>query len=140
MRDVISFVVPGDPQGKGRPRAARTRKGLRMYTPKRTEAYEDLVALLGKQAMAGHQPLEGPQEVELGIAVRIPASWPKKRKASALAGLELPAKTPDIDNIIKAICDGLNGVAWIDDAQVVDVIARKRYGEQPGVTVTIRGL
>jgi Holliday junction resolvase RusA-like endonuclease len=34
-------------------------------------------------------------------------------------------QTPDIDNLIKAILDGLNGIAWQDDKQVVRVIAER---------------
>lgn len=34
-------------------------------------------------------------------------------------------QTPDIDNLIKAILDGLNGIAWQDDKQVVKVIAER---------------
>ena len=44
-----------------------------------------------------------------------------------------------MDNIIKIICDGLNGIAWKDDAQVVEVSAAKTYAEFPSVTVYHRG-
>src|SRR5690606_19537099 len=33
----------------------------------------------------------------------------------------------DVDNMLKLILDGLNGVAWVDDVQVMDVTGRKRY-------------
>ncbi|MNP83694.1 Endodeoxyribonuclease RusA [compost metagenome] len=61
----------------------------------------------------------------------------KKRKAMAIAGELFPTKKPDMDNVIKAIYDGLNGVVWKDDVQVVDAFVRKRYGEVPGVHVRI---
>ena len=32
---------------------------------------------------------------------------------------------PDIDNVIKAVMDGLNGKAFKDDSQIVEVIAEK---------------
>ena len=32
---------------------------------------------------------------------------------------------PDIDNVIKAVMDGLKGKAYKDDAQIVEVMARK---------------
>lgn len=140
MTEVITFTVPGEPQGKGRPRAFRAGRGVRMYTPAKTEAYEQAVATAGRQAMAGREPMVGPLAVDLMAVVSVPASWSKKRRAAALEGLELPAKKPDADNVAKAIADGLNGIAYGDDAQVVELRVRKRYGEVPGVLVEIRGI
>lgn len=34
--------------------------------------------------------------------------------------------SPDVDNIIKPIQDGLNGVVFVDDAQVAETKSRKR--------------
>ena len=140
MTEVITFTVPGEPQGKGRPRAFRAGRGVRMYTPAKTEAYEQAVATAGRQAMAGREPMVGPLAVDLMAVVSVPESWSKKRRAAALEGLELPAKKPDADNVAKAIADGLNGIAYGDDAQVVELRVRKRYGEVPGVLVEIRGI
>ncbi|MCO7656007.1 RusA family crossover junction endodeoxyribonuclease, partial [Pseudomonas aeruginosa] len=42
-----------------------------------------------------------------------------------------------MDNVIKAIYDGLNGVVWKDDVQVVKAVVGKRYGETPGVRVKV---
>ena len=103
MTEVITFTVPGEPQGKGRPRAFRAGRGVRMYTPAKTEAYEQAVATAGRQAMAGREPMVGPLAVDLMAVVSVPASWSKKRRAAALEGLELPAKKPDADNVAKAI-------------------------------------
>jgi Holliday junction resolvase RusA-like endonuclease len=47
----------------------------------------------------------------------------------------LPTRKPDIDNVLKVILDSLNGVAYIDDSKVVEVIGRKRYATVPKVVV-----
>jgi len=137
----LHFVVPGTPVGKGRPKVS-TRGGrfARMYTPEKTASYEGMVALAGQQAMAGAAPIQGPVDVVLDIRLPVPASWSKKKQAQALAGSVMPTKKPDADNVIKAIFDGLNGVTWDDDVQVVSLSARKRYAQTPGVAVTVATL
>ena len=52
---MVSFTVPGKPQGKARPRL-NTYTG-RTYTPSKTGAYEKLIALCFKQA--GGKKLDG---------------------------------------------------------------------------------
>lgn len=133
----VQFVVPGEAVGKGRPRLSTMNGITRMHSTKRSISYEGLVAMAGTNAMAGRSLLEGPVMVEMRIVVSIPKSGTKKFKAQALAGEVFPAKKPDMDNVIKAIYDGLNGVVWKDDVQVVDAFVRKRYGEVPGVHVRI---
>ena len=54
-----------------------------------------------------------------------------------LSGEIKPTKKPDIDNITKCILDGLNGVAYRDDTQVVEVSAKKIYAEKAEVKVEI---
>nr|WP_255592394.1 RusA family crossover junction endodeoxyribonuclease [Bordetella sp. BOR01] len=134
---VLEFVIPGVPVGKGRPRAAKRGKHIQLYTPAKTVTYESTVALAGYQAMAGRPPLAGPVAATLTIRLPIPASWSKRKQAAALTGAELPTKKPDADNVVKAIFDAFNGVVWIDDTQVVDMVVRKRYAEVPGVAVQI---
>lgn len=133
----VQFLVPGEPVGKGRPRIGRVGGHARMFTPQKTASYEGLIALAGTEAMAGRTLLEGAVMVEMRIVLAIPQSMSKKRKAQAIAGELFPTKKPDMDNVIKAIYDGLNGVVWKDDVQVVDAFVRKRYGEVPGVHVRI---
>ena len=43
-----------------------------------------------------------------------------------------PDKKPDMDNILKAVLDALNKVAYEDDKQVVELIGRKYYTESDG--------
>ena len=53
---------------------------------------------------------------------------------------EWRTKRPDADNVAKAICDALNGVAFDDDSQVVDLCVMKRQAAQglpPDVIVVI---
>jgi Holliday junction resolvase RusA-like endonuclease len=136
----IQFVVPGNPVGKGRAKAARRGKFITMYTPEKTANYEGLVAHSAQVAMNGRPLISGPIAVELDIRISIPASWSGKRKGMAQRGEIAATKKPDIDNVEKAIFDGLNGVVWKDDVQAVHVSKRKRYAETPGAVVIVREL
>lgn len=133
----IRFSVPGQPQGKGRPRVGTIGAHARMFTPAKTLAYEGFIALQAQIAMAGHDLVEGPVEVRMFIALQVPASWSQKKQRQALEGFVLPTKKPDKDNVIKAVFDALNGVVWKDDVQVVDLVSKKRYSTQPRVDVEI---
>jgi Holliday junction resolvase RusA-like endonuclease len=133
----VSFLVPGEPQGKGRPRVSTIGGHARMFTPAKTAAYEGLIATAGSAAMQARELLACPVMIEIRVLLSIPKSWSKKKQAAALAGEVMPTKKPDFDNVLKAICDGLNGVVWKDDVQVVDVFARKRFAATPGVHVRI---
>ncbi|ONM43139.1 hypothetical protein BXT89_14395 [Halopseudomonas pachastrellae] len=133
----VTFVVPGQPVGKGRPRVGKIGAHARLFTPEKTVNYEGLVAMAAQQAMQGRALITGPVMVEMDITVQIPQSWSKKRKSLALAGEIFPTTKPDKDNVIKAIYDGINGIVWKDDVQAVDGHQRKRYGETPGVRVRV---
>lgn len=134
---MVSFTVPGQPQGKQRPRIGRVRGHARMFTPDETVNYENLVKVKAEQAMAGRPPIQGPCQVVLGVFLQVPASWSKKKRESALAGDICPTTKPDIDNVIKALFDGMNEVVWRDDAQVVDLKTTKRYSLTPGLVVGV---
>ena len=134
---MLKFTVPGAPYGKGRPRIGKVGNHARMFTPEKTVNYEGLVAHSAKVAMAGMALMDGPTSVHLDIVCQVPASWSQKKRSQALAGTVYPTTKPDIDNVEKAIFDGLNGVVWRDDVQVVEVHKRKRYGDTPGVSVTV---
>lgn len=134
---VISFVVPGNPQGKGRPRVGRVGNHARMFTPAKTVAYENLIAMAAAEPMRGRTPLQGPVLLEMAMVHAVPASWSKKRREGALQGEIMPTVKCDADNCLKAVCDALNGIVWRDDTQVVNVMLTKRYGEVPGVHVRI---
>lgn len=133
----IRFTVPGEPQGKGRPRIGKVGQHARMFTPAKTVAYEGLVAHQAQIAMAGRPLLAGACRIELDVVCTVPASWSLRKQAQAVAGEVWPTKKPDADNVLKAVCDGINGVVWNDDTQAVVVAMRKRYGRTPGVSVVV---
>ena len=75
------------------------------------------------------EPLTGAVEVEATFTLQAPKSL---RRA-------MPYVRPDIDKLARAVLDGLTGVAFGDDGQVVRLLCNKHYGE-PGVHIRIRAL
>ncbi len=134
----ITFTVPGPPIAKGRPIASTFGGRVRMRTPDKTLRYEAQVAIFAQQAMAaaGHAPVAGPVFVQATAVFPVPASWSKRKQAAALAGEVYPTGRPDADNIGKSL-DGANGIVWLDDAQIVDLRVRKRYGAVPQLHVSV---
>lgn len=134
----VMFSVEGTPIGKGRPKFARRGNFVSTYTPTKTRDYESLIAQAARIAMSTAEPLKTPVAAYIYITVPIPQSYSKKRSAACLDGSERPCKKPDIDNIIKAFLDSMNGIVYDDDTQVVSLHSTKRYGSVGMVEVLVK--
>ena len=44
---------------------------------------------------------------------------------------------PDLDNLAKGLCDSLNGVAFLDDAQIVKLTCEKNFSDVENIEITI---
>ena len=105
----IFFTVP-QVSGKGRPRFARQGTFVKTYTDAKTLTYEKSIQTYAKQAMGSTSPLIGSVAAYLHIGIPIPPSYSKTRQKACIERIERPTKKPDIDNIVKAILDGMNGI------------------------------
>ena len=130
-----TFAVYGEPIGKARPRFTRTG---RAYTPQKTASYEDEIRHMAKAAMGESDPLETPVGVYCYITLPVPQSYTKKRSEACLNGSERPTKKPDLDNAIKSVLDGMNGIVYKDDSQIVSLHATKRYDTIASVHVCVK--
>lgn len=130
------FIVPGAPVGKARARVVTRGGYTHSYTPEKTALYERLVRDTYIFSHPGEKPLTGPVELILRAYLPVPESWPKSKKAKALAGIITPTVKSDYDNIAKSVTDALNGVAWVDDKQIIEAHIYKIYGV-PRVEVEI---
>ena len=118
------IVIEGKIKGKARPRVYNGHA----FTPKDTVNYENWVKLCYQQQ--GGKLLQGSIRANIIAYYKIPKSYSKKRVQAIREGKEYPQKKPDIDNCIKVILDALNGIAYEDDKQVVQVIAVKKWTEE----------
>ena len=138
--DEVRIIVTGHPVAKGRGRAVRLPNGrIMMHTPTKTRRWEEDARMVARQSMGQRKPYTGPVEVHVTASFVIPTAWPKWKLEAAENGLICHTTKPDGDNILKAAKDALNGVVWIDDAQVVMATVVKQYADRPSVKIVVRG-
>ena len=128
----IDFIVQGKVQAKQRPRF----NGKFAYTPKETIAYENWV----KTCYSMKYPvllLKKPLKVKIIAYYEVPKSASKKKQQQMLNDEIYPTVKPDTDNIAKSILDSLNGIAYLDDKQVVKLEVEKYYAANANVAVMI---
>lgn len=129
----VQFVIHGKPFAKQRHRM--TRRGT-AYTPKETISFERTVGQIAMQHFK--KPLDGPVFVEINAVFQVPKSWSKRKKSSHIG--QPHTQRPDLDNLMKAILDGLNRIAFADDRQVTSMILQKWWGHLGETQVKIGSL
>lgn len=137
------FQVLGKAMGKERPRATVIGNHARVYTPKKSQNYEARVASAFQAKYPEVKPLTGAVQVIIMINVGLnKADYKKdgtltKSGVRKVQGMENPTKKPDVDNVAKAILDGLNGIAFLDDSQIVSLTVAKSYNDREMVEISI---
>lgn len=151
------FTIEGEPRGWQRAGARVVNPGkgrkpfAQLYTPKETREFEDRVFRLIIPHRRQLGLIEGPVRVTMLIGMPIPKSYTKTRQRQIRAGLEAHTNKPDIDNIVKAVLDGMvrssgtgeqrEHVGLLrDDTQVCDLRVLKDYTDVPRVTVRVTEL
>lgn len=138
---MIRFTYYGEIRGKGRPRFRNTGKFVQTYTDKDTQDYEMSIKEAYLQAnQESYMNPEIPLRLDMFVYHQIPKSTSNKRKQAMLDRRIRPTKKPDIDNILKSVCDALNKVAFYDDTQIVDIFVEKYYDETPRLEILIRNI
>lgn len=130
----VTVLIDGPATAKGRPRM--TRAGF-AYTPAATRKYEAFGRLAAQQAMDGRAPIAGPVRLVALVELPIPRSWSRRKTNDAITGDLRPTTRPDLDNYVKSALDIINGVVVADDSQIVELDAKKRYGLDPKVVLTV---
>jgi len=128
---LISLTIPGNPVGKQRARVCRTGHA---YTPAKTVNYEALVKQTFAAKYPNIMPMSGPARITLSIFIMPSKETQRKSKK----GVKLyPTIHPDASNVLKIIEDALNGLAYVDDKQIVWVEVVKAYSPKPRVEVIV---
>lgn len=114
----LTFVFNGDPIPKGRPRHGRGHS----FTPKRTRDAEQAIRDVASELLP--EPFNVPVRVSVTF-------WCATRRRT------------DLDNLMKLVCDALNGIAYTDDHLIHSLrgrLHRRAVGETPRTEVRISPL
>ena len=110
---------------KGRPKMSR----WGVYTPAKTRKFETelkkVFATLPQLAKTKGGNFGFRLPIESACAVEIIFFFTKPKSAKR----EQHTIRPDLDNLIKSVCDSANSILWNDDSQIVNLHAEKKYAE-----------
>lgn len=129
------MMLPITPVPKGRPRATADGACVRMYTPRKTQEFEEELAML--YGLFHGKKHSGPLNVCIELHFAPSKSETKKVMQEMLDGTRLHTKKPDADNCAKSILDALNGLAYDDDSQIVKMTVSKEYAKENGIKLMI---
>jgi len=114
----VEFWIPVKGLPKERPRMSK--KSSAVYTPQKTKDFEKEVAIWVKMKLPKPwKLLEGAVDLTVDFHFGKPINAKPKRRFHTIR--------PDLDNLVKAVKDSLNGVVWKDDAQVCSLHTSKRF-------------
>ena len=133
----LTFDFP--PVAQARPRATRFGRGIRLYDLEQVRVYKAQLAESARFMYHG-EPLTGPLVVTIKFYRAIQQSETKKRHRLKAQGTIRPTKKPDLDNYIKSTLDGLNGVLWVDDNEIVGLHTGKYYSDRPRIEIEVEEL
>jgi len=129
----VELVIPVEPVPKPRPRVIKTSKGhVFTVTPGRCGETEVMIRKYVMEHTKVKFSKPTPLCLEVTFYVPKPKSLPKSRK--------YPSTRPDLDNYLKLFKDALNKYLWDDDSQIVEVRARKAYGDPPRIEMRVEAL
>lgn len=120
-----SIEINTRPIPKQRPRLSK----FAVYTPKKTADYEKLIAFEWKRRY---------KDLVLKNAVKLDLLFCFKKAKSCKK--DYHTQRPDIDNLEKAILDGLNKIAFVDDCQVVEMNSKKVFSDVDKIVITVAEL
>lgn len=118
----VSFTVHGKPQPQGSTRAFIPRgwkRAIITSANKNLKPWRQDVSDQARAAMGGAMPDEGP----IHVTCKFYFLKPKSAKKSVVYKIT----APDIDKLLRGIFDGMTGICFRDDAQVVSCQSTKQF-------------
>jgi Holliday junction resolvase RusA-like endonuclease len=130
----IEFVVNGEPVPKARPRLGKLGN---VYTPTRTKAYERQVAY-AFMAEKNRKGISWDTTTSCPMTISVVVNFHNGKMKSFHVPRDKITR-PDVDNLLKSVMDGLNGVAYMDDCCIYSAtIAKQDVPGESSVVVKLK--
>jgi len=137
----IQFFVPGKPVAQGSKR--HVGKGVMVEMLRDLAPWRQAIAEYAKAEAHGEQLL-GPLRLRCTFWFPRPSAHYGTGRNKGTLKASAPVyrdSNPDLDKLLRAVCDGLTASGVIrDDRYIVRIEASKRYSDNPGVLVNLQTL
>jgi len=125
------ITIQGKPIAKARPRFARRGKFVVTYNPQETEE--------GRWLWEAKSQISQCFSCAVWVSCHFYLERPKAHYGTGRNAGKLKNNAPrhhtvkryDTDNLLKWVLDCLNGIAWKDDCQVIELYGKKEYSGNP---------
>jgi crossover junction endodeoxyribonuclease RusA len=138
MTKTLTFTVVGVPQPQGSSRAFVPKGWNRAII---TSANSKLKPW--RQEIAG-TALAAMAESKIGLLEKVPisidASFFFDKPKSAKKSLWYKITKPDLDKLLRGLLDGMTGIVFGDDSQVIECRVSKHFGQPSRVTVYVSSI
>lgn len=135
MQTKMRIVIPGPPIPKARPKFHAAGKYQKAYDPQ--NALKQQVALLVKPQISGFFSITTALCVKMTLHIAAPKILRSSERKRHSWGLLNHTSKPDLDNLIKFYLDMLNGIAFEDDRQIVELHVKKIYSKVEQTVIDI---
>ena len=132
------MIFDFEPVAQARPRMT-ARPYPHMYDPAPVKAFKRRVGAEAAKQLAelGQAASDKAMSVIIRFYRPLQKSLSKPEAARRASAVKLPTVKPDVDNYVKSFLDGLNGIVWQDDSQIVSLTAKKAYSDRPRIELEV---
>lgn len=135
-----TFTIPGNPiplaRARINPKAFFGSAKHKMWDPQKELKLVTAITLQNQFDKAGF--FTGPIHLDVIFYMPIPKCISKKKKES-ICGTHHIAK-PDLDNLVKFICDSAHGILYHDDSLIASITTKKLYDLDPRTVFTLESI
>ena len=133
----MTFEILGIPKPKQSFRF--TKQGRRYQTKEVKEREQSIQWQVITQLPDDFVPFDCPLKMEAEFIFPIPSGFSKKKRQQLEEGEVFYKITkPDLtDNLMKGVCDAMEGVVFINDSRIAKIQSVKKYGMFPKTIIKI---